>query len=68
MAKEFGRPQRVAQEMQKEIALILQREIKDRSGECAGYFSRRRRTTAAHSCGYGDDAGTASRWFRNGGS
>ncbi|MGQ7193588.1 hypothetical protein ACUOA9_08685, partial [Escherichia sp. HC-TM1] len=25
MAKEFGRPQRVAQEMQKEIALILQR-------------------------------------------
>ncbi|HAG5826814.1 ribosome-binding factor A, partial [Escherichia coli] len=23
MAKEFGRPQRVAQEMQKEIALIL---------------------------------------------
>lgn len=30
--------------------------------------SRRRRTTAAHSCGYGDDAGTASRWFRNGGS
>ena len=29
MAKEFGRPQRVAQEMQKEIALILQREIKD---------------------------------------
>ena len=28
MAKEFGRPQRVAQEMQKEIALILQREIK----------------------------------------
>ena len=29
MAKEFGRPQRVGQEMQKEIALILQREIKD---------------------------------------
>lgn len=29
MAKEFGRPQRVAQEMQKEIAIILQREIKD---------------------------------------
>ncbi len=29
---------------------------------------RRRRATAAHSCGYGDDAGTASRWFRNGGS
>ena len=28
MAKEFGRPQRVAQEMQKEIALILQRELK----------------------------------------
>ncbi|MDU1199080.1 MAG: ribosome-binding factor A, partial [Kluyvera ascorbata] len=26
MAKEFGRPQRVAQEMQKEIAIILQRE------------------------------------------
>ncbi|NCB89704.1 MAG: ribosome-binding factor A, partial [Gammaproteobacteria bacterium] len=25
MAKEFGRPQRVAQEMQKEIAIILQR-------------------------------------------
>ncbi|NDJ56219.1 30S ribosome-binding factor RbfA [Enterobacteriaceae bacterium 4M9] len=29
MAKEFGRAQRVGQEMQKEIALILQREIKD---------------------------------------
>lgn len=29
MAKEFGRPQRVAQELQKEIATILQREIKD---------------------------------------
>lgn len=29
MAKEFGRPQRVAQEMQKEIAIILQRKIKD---------------------------------------
>ena len=29
MAKEFGRPQRVSQELQKEIALILQREIKD---------------------------------------
>ncbi len=29
MAKEFGRPQRVAQELQKEIAVILQREIKD---------------------------------------
>ena len=29
MAKEFGRAQRVAQEMQKEIAIILQREIKD---------------------------------------
>ncbi len=29
MAKEFGRPQRVAQELQKEIAIILQREIKD---------------------------------------
>lgn len=29
MAKEYSRPQRVAQEMQKEIAIILQREIKD---------------------------------------
>ena len=29
MAKEFSRFQRVSQEMQKEIALILQREIKD---------------------------------------
>lgn len=29
MAKEFGRSQRVAQELQKEIALIIQREIKD---------------------------------------
>lgn len=29
MAKEFGRSQRVAQELQKEIAIILQREIKD---------------------------------------
>ena len=29
MAKEFSRTQRVAQEMQKEIAIILQREIKD---------------------------------------
>ncbi|HEC8324089.1 TPA: 30S ribosome-binding factor RbfA [Providencia rettgeri] len=29
MAKEFSRAQRVAQEMQKEIAIILQREIKD---------------------------------------
>jgi ribosome-binding factor A len=29
MAKEFGRPQRVSQEVQKEIAIILQREIKD---------------------------------------
>ncbi|MFH8133193.1 30S ribosome-binding factor RbfA [Pantoea osteomyelitidis] len=29
MAKEFGRPQRVAQELQKEVAIILQREIKD---------------------------------------
>lgn len=29
MAKEFGRSQRVSQELQKEIALILQREIKD---------------------------------------
>ncbi|OZI14815.1 ribosome-binding factor A [Sodalis-like symbiont of Philaenus spumarius] len=29
MAKEYNRTQRVAQEMQKEIAIILQREIKD---------------------------------------
>ena len=29
MAKEFSRGQRVAQEMQKEIAIILQREVKD---------------------------------------
>jgi len=29
MAKEFSRAQRVSQEMQKEIALILQREVKD---------------------------------------
>lgn len=29
MAREFNRAQRVAQEMQKEIAIILQREIKD---------------------------------------
>ncbi|MBW1213073.1 30S ribosome-binding factor RbfA [Pantoea allii] len=29
MAKEFGRPQRVSQELQKEVAMILQREIKD---------------------------------------
>ncbi|AJI94570.1 30S ribosome-binding factor RbfA [Yersinia ruckeri] len=29
MAKEFSRSQRVSQEMQKEIAIILQREIKD---------------------------------------
>ncbi|MDP1265481.1 ribosome-binding factor A, partial [Klebsiella pneumoniae] len=29
MAKEFGRPQRVAQEMQKVFAIILQREIND---------------------------------------
>ena len=29
MAKEFSRSQRVSQDMQKEIALILQREIKD---------------------------------------
>ncbi len=29
MAKEFSRTQRVAQQVQKEIALILQREIKD---------------------------------------
>ena len=35
MAKEFGRPQRVAQEMQKEIALILQREIKDQIGRAS---------------------------------
>ncbi len=29
MAREFSRSQRVAQEMQKELAIILQREIKD---------------------------------------
>lgn len=29
MAREFSRSQRVSQEMQKEIAIILQREIKD---------------------------------------
>lgn len=29
MPREFSRPQRVAQEMQKELAIILQREIKD---------------------------------------
>ncbi|MCC8365160.1 MULTISPECIES: 30S ribosome-binding factor RbfA [Xenorhabdus] len=29
MAREFSRTQRVAQEMQKEIAIILQREMKD---------------------------------------
>lgn len=29
MAKEYSRTQRVAQEMQKEIAIILQREVKD---------------------------------------
>lgn len=29
MAREFGRAQRVAQEIQKEIAIILHREIKD---------------------------------------
>ncbi|AYA41302.1 30S ribosome-binding factor RbfA [Xenorhabdus nematophila] len=29
MARDFSRTQRVAQEMQKEIAIILQREIKD---------------------------------------
>lgn len=29
MAKEFSRPQRVSQEIQKEIAMILQREIED---------------------------------------
>lgn len=29
MAKEYSRSQRVAQEMQKEIAIILQREVKD---------------------------------------
>ncbi|MFK5551352.1 ribosome-binding factor A, partial [Klebsiella pneumoniae] len=29
MTSRHGRPQRVAQEMQKEIAIILQREIKD---------------------------------------
>lgn len=29
MAREFSRPQRVAQQIQKEVAVILQREIKD---------------------------------------
>lgn len=29
MAREFSRPQRVAQQVQKEVAVILQREIKD---------------------------------------
>ncbi|MGL4212272.1 MAG: 30S ribosome-binding factor RbfA, partial [Morganella morganii] len=29
MAREFSRTQRVSQEIQKEIAIILQREIKD---------------------------------------
>ncbi|AIR69355.1 MULTISPECIES: 30S ribosome-binding factor RbfA [Dickeya] len=29
MAKEFSRTQRVAQEMQKELAIIIQREVKD---------------------------------------
>ena len=29
MAKEFGRSQRVSQELEKVIAIILQREIKD---------------------------------------
>ncbi|KAA1446984.1 ribosome-binding factor A, partial [Escherichia coli] len=29
MAREFSRTQRVAQEMQKEIAIFLQREVKD---------------------------------------
>ncbi|EHD23144.1 MULTISPECIES: 30S ribosome-binding factor RbfA [Brenneria] len=29
MAKEFSRTQRVSQEMQKEIAIIIQREVKD---------------------------------------
>lgn len=29
MAKEFSRTQRVAQQMQKELAVILQREVKD---------------------------------------
>lgn len=29
MPREFSRPQRVAQEMQKELAIILQREVKD---------------------------------------
>lgn len=29
MAKEFSRSQRIAQEMQKEIAIILQRKVKD---------------------------------------
>ncbi|CAG9000723.1 MAG: Ribosome-binding factor A [Candidatus Celerinatantimonas neptuna] len=30
MAREFSRPQRVAQQVQKEVAVILQREIKDK--------------------------------------
>ncbi len=29
MAKEFSRTQRVAQQLQKELAVILQRELKD---------------------------------------
>ena len=29
MAKEFGRADRVSQQIQREIAMILQREIKD---------------------------------------
>lgn len=29
MAREFSRPQRVAQQVQKEVAMILQREIRD---------------------------------------
>ena len=29
MARDFSRAQRVSQEMQKEIAIILQREVKD---------------------------------------
>jgi ribosome-binding factor A len=29
MAREFSRPQRVAQQIQKEVAVIIQREIKD---------------------------------------
>ena len=31
MAKEFGRPQRVAQELQKELAMIIQWKLKIRA-------------------------------------